>query len=157
MEDPDHGPLDDQRDAEQRPDVLLPHQGIDDGYRRVVEVWNQHRLARRGHPPREATPDRQSEPPFDLLLQALRGAGRQRSPVVLDQEHRGGVGVEDVRDALEQLGEQVVEIQVGERRIRDLLDVLETCERLLLAGRGLDALLICRLWRRYSVEMLGSA
>jgi len=61
-------------------------------------------------------------------------------PVLLDEQDGGGVDLEDVGEALQQLGEQLVQIQIGEGRFGDPLDVLEP-------GRGLP----------YSVEMLGSA
>jgi hypothetical protein len=155
VEDADHGALDDQRDTEQRPDVLLPHQRVDDRDRRVVEVWDHDRLAGGGHPSREATPDRQAESSLDLLLEALGGPRHERPPVLLDQENSGGVRPEDLGYPPEQLGEQIIEVEKRERRVGDLCDVLELRDRVLLGRRGL--FLVCRLWRAYSVEMDGSA
>jgi hypothetical protein len=73
---------------------------------------------------------------LDLLLQPLGRPGGQRPSVVLDQEDGGGVHLEDLLDALQQLGEQVVEAEVGECGLGDALDVLEARD-CLLSGNGL--------------------
>jgi hypothetical protein len=159
VQDPDHLSLDDQRNAEQRPDVLLAHQGVDDGDRRVVEVRDHDRLPRGGDPAGESAANGKPEPSLDLLLEALGRPRRQRPPVVLDQQHRSRVRPEDVGDPLEQLSEEIVQVQVGERRLRDALNVLQPRRRFRRRGLGGDLLLIRWLCGRfaYSVEMLGSA
>ena len=148
VEDAGHPSLDDQRDPEERTDLLFAHQGVDHRDRGVVEIRDDHRLARRGHSAGEATADGQPESPLDLLLEALGRPGRERPPVILDEQHRGCVRIEDVRDPLEQLREQVVQVEVGEGRLGDALDVLEPWDPLLGGGRlrG-DFVLVGGLWR----------
>ena len=165
MQDPDHLALDDEWDAEQRTDALLAEEGVDGLNRRRFQVVDHHRLAGECDPPREAAPDGQAKAALHLLLEALRGPGGKRPPSLLDQENRGGVRVEDVRDPVEELLEEIVEIEIGEGRFGDPLDVLQPDD--LVRRRGAP-LLIGWIWRHrtakgrrsqcnYSVEIDGSA
>ena len=65
---------------------LLPHQRVDHLDRRVVEIRDDHRLARRRHAAGEAAADRQTETALDLLLEALGRPGGERPAVVLDEQ-----------------------------------------------------------------------
>ena len=119
----DHGALDDQRNAEQRLEALLAQQRVDD--LGVFEVGDAHRLARAGDATREALAYGDAHPLHHLLLEALRGARHERAAVVLEQEDRRGVHVEDVDDSVEELVEEPVERKVRERGVRDALQVTE--------------------------------
>jgi hypothetical protein len=108
VEHADHPPFDDQRDPEQGADILLPHQRVDDSDRRIVEIRDDNRLARRRDPARESAAHGELEATLDLLLESLGGSSDEGATVVLDQEHGRGVGAQDVRDAQEQLIQQIV-------------------------------------------------
>ena len=60
---------------------------------------------------------------LDLLLDALGRAGVQL--VALEQQDRDGVHLEDLRDALEQLVQQLVLVEIGERSVGHALQGLE--------------------------------
>ena len=112
----DHGALDEQRDAEQRADAALAQDRVEDVG--VVDVGDV--IGRRSAAIRPANPRAERNPHalLDLLLDALGGGRDQLAPVLVEQQERGRVGVEDLGDALEQLLQQLVERQVGERRRR---------------------------------------
>ena len=89
----------------------------------MVHVVDLHRAALGRHPPGEAPSDRDAHARLDLLLEPLGGARRKHPPVVLEQQHRHGVHAQDLLDALEQLVQQLVERERGQRRVGDALEV----------------------------------
>jgi hypothetical protein len=128
--------LDDQRHAEQRPDPGLSKQRVQHLDWRDLEVLYHHRLARGCHPAGEPPADRKTKAPVDrLLLHPLGRRRGQRPAVVLDQEDRRGVNLEDLGDPAQQLREQLIEAEEGERGLRDALDVLEARDGLLGGDR----------------------
>jgi hypothetical protein len=118
VQDADDAALDDQRDAEQGLDALLAQDRVEDVG--VVDVVDRDRALLGGDAAGEAAAERDLHALFDLLLDPL---GRARvQPVALEQEDRDGVDLEDLRDPLEQLVEELLLREVGERRVGDLLD-----------------------------------
>jgi hypothetical protein len=115
--------LEEQRYPEERLKPLLAQDRVVDV--RLGEVQDSHRAARGGDAAGEAASDRDPDPALHLLLQSLRGARDERAVVVLEQEDRRGVDPEDPDDAREQLVEQALERQIGERRVRDALEIAE--------------------------------
>ena len=97
----------------------------------MVDVRDEHRAPLGGDPPGEAMPHRDPDPLLDLLLDPLRGAGAQHAAVVVEQQDRRRVRPQDVGDPLEQLVQQVLERQGGQRRVGDPLDRLQHAERAL--------------------------
>ena len=75
----------------------------------LLDVLDPDRLARGRDAPGEALADRDADPALDLLLETLGGARHQGLVVVLEQEDRRRVRVEDPHHAVEQLIEQVLE------------------------------------------------
>ena len=75
------------------------------------------------------------------------------------QEHRGRVGAQDLGNALEQLGQEVVQREVGERRVADVLEVAHHVGDHLGLGPGgllaqpLGALLLRPLARGHVLEL----
>ena len=104
VEDADQGALDNERDAEQRPNPLLPEQWIDHLDRGAVEILNHDGLAGRRDAPRKAPPDRQPEATLHLLLQALGGPRREGPAIVFDEKDGRGVDPEDLDHSLQELG-----------------------------------------------------
>ena len=78
-------------------------------------------LAGGGDAAGEAAADRDAHALLDLLLDALGGARAEHLAARLEQQDRGGVDVQDRGDAVEQLDQQLVRRQVGERGVRDAL------------------------------------
>ena len=101
VEHADHGALHDQRHPEQRLDALLAQQRVDE--LGVLEIGDAHRLARAGDPAGEPLAHPDADTALHLLLEALRCARDERAPVVLQQQDRGRIDVEDLDDAVEQL------------------------------------------------------
>ena len=129
---PSDAPLDQQRDAEQRADALLAQDRVVDVG--VVDVLDRDRAALGGDPAGEALADGDRDALLDLLLDALRGARPQHLRGLVEHEDRRRVGVQDLGDAVQQLGEQLVLGQVGEGGVGDPLQGLEMpCRGL---GRG---------------------
>ena len=95
---------------------------------------------------RPAKPRAERDPDalLDLFLDALGGAGVQR--VALEQQDRDGVDVQDLRDPLQQLLQQLVLGQERERGVGDPLQRLEDLPRAPPGQRGVDVRL--RHWAR---------
>jgi hypothetical protein len=111
--------LDQQRHAEERLDAARAQQRVVDvGVRRVGDG---DRLPLGGHAPGEPAAHRDHDGPLDLTLDALGGLGHQELAGLVEQQERRGVRAQDVRDALEQLVQQVVEREVGQCGVRDAL------------------------------------
>ena len=121
VQDADDGAFDEQRDAEQGLDALLAQDRVEDVG--VVDVGDGDRAALGGDAPGEAAADRDPYALFDLFLDALGGARVQR--VALQHQDRHRVGREDVRHALQQLLQQLLLAEVGERGVGDQLQRLE--------------------------------
>ncbi len=113
VEHADHLALEEERDAEERADSLLPQDRVH--HVGVVDVRDEDRPPLRGHAPREATPERNPHTGLDLLLQSLGHPGHQVPAV--QQQNGGGVGPEDRAHADEELAQQLLERQACERRI----------------------------------------
>ena len=75
--------------------------------------------------PAKPAAERDADPALDLLLEALGGARDELLAVVVEEQDGGGVDAEDVLRAGQQLAEQRLQGQLGERGIRQPVDVLE--------------------------------
>lgn len=58
----------------------------------------------------------------DLFLQATRRSGDEVAREAVKQEHRGGIGIHDLPHPAQQLDEQIIGTEVGQRRIRNRPD-----------------------------------
>ena len=125
---------DKQRHAEHRLDPLLAQDRVE--HVGVIDVGEDHRPPLGRDPAGEAAADRDANALLDLLLDPDRGPRNQLVGALVDEEHRARVRVEDVADAREQHREQVVELEVRERRIRDGLHVLDPPPRPALRLEG---------------------
>ena len=121
VQDAEDGAFDDQGDAEQGLDALLAQDRVEDVG--VVDVGDGDGAALGGDAAREAAAEGDAHALFDFLLDALGGAGVQR--LALEQEDRDGVDLHDVGDPLQQLLQQVLLRQVGQRRIGHPLQRLQ--------------------------------
>ena len=140
VQDADDASADEQWDAEEAADPLLAEDRVEDVG--VVDVGDDDRAPLGGHAAGEAAADGDADALLDLLLDPLRRAGAQHLVViVVDEEERRRVAVEELGDAFEQLGEEVVQREVGERGLRDALDRGERDARLeALAANGAPCL-----------------
>jgi hypothetical protein len=102
----------------------------------VIDVGEDHRVPLGGDPTGEAATDRDADTALDLFLDPNGRPCDQLVGGFIDEEHRARVSFEDVADAREQYREQAVEVEVGERRIRDGLHVLDPLARVSLRLEG---------------------
>ena len=91
----------------------------------MIDVSDIDRPAARGDAPREAPADRDPYAALDFLLEALGGARDELLAVVVEEQDGRGVDTQDVLRARQQLVEQRLEAQLGERRVGEPVDVLE--------------------------------
>ena len=89
----------------------------------MVDVGDRDGAALGGDAAREAAAEGDAHALFDFFLDALGGAGVQR--VAFEQEDRDGVDVQDVGDPLQQLLQQLLLGQVGQRRVGHPLQRLQ--------------------------------
>src|SRR3954451_23283435 len=124
VEEAAHLALDEDRDAEHRLDPLLPQDRIEavGG----VDVVEDHRPLLRGDPAGEATTDRDADALLSLLLDAERSPRDELVRVLVEQQDRARVDLEDLPRPLEQRIEQLVESQVRERSVGDGLQPPDT-------------------------------
>ena len=95
-----HLSLDHERDAEHRLDALLAQERVEDVC--VVDVVEDHRPLLGGDPAREAAADRDADALLDLLLDPERGARDELVRLLVEQEDRARVDLEDLARPLEQ-------------------------------------------------------
>ena len=123
---------DEHGDAEQRADALLAQDRVEDVG--VVDVVDHDRLALRHDAAGEAAPHRHARALLDLLLQALGSARVEHLAVGLEHQDRRRVAAQDLGDAIEQRGQQLVLGEIGERGVRDALERLELAAHLPIIG-----------------------
>ena len=123
VEHADHLIADEQRHAEQRLDPLLAQDRVE--HVRVIDVVENHRRPASRHPTGEAATDRDPHTSLHLLFDPHRRARDELVRLLVQQQHRARVRVEDRADARQQDLEQFVELEVGERHVHHRLDVLD--------------------------------
>ena len=116
MHDADDAAFDVDGHAQHRADALLPEDRVYDVG--VVEV-DDDRSCLSGDAARETACERHLDALADLLLQPSRGTCDEDAAILVEQQHRRCVDLERVADALQQLGEHVLERHVPERRVGD--------------------------------------
>ena len=79
----------------------------------------------RGDPAGEAAADRDPDALLDLLLDPDRRARDELVRLLVEQQDRARVDLEDLAGADEQRGEQLVELEMRQRGIRDRLQPRE--------------------------------
>ena len=79
--------------------------------------------------PAKPPPTRDPHTALDLLLEPLGGARHELLGVLVEEQDGSGVDAQDVLRADQQLVEQRLEGQLGERRIRQPVEVLELARR----------------------------
>jgi hypothetical protein len=80
-------------------------------------VVDDARLAGRRDRAGEPHADRNPHAEADLPLQTARGGGHQLAARRVGKQDRRGVGVHQLADPRRQLDEQVVDVELGERRV----------------------------------------
>ncbi len=129
VQDAGHLALGDQGDSQQRLQALVAQDRVVDvGVRDVGDV---HRATLDGDATGEAAAQRNARDGLDLLLEALCGAGHEGPAVVVDQQDRRRVDLQDLRRAGQQLVEELLERQVRKGGIGYRLQVTELASGLL--------------------------
>lgn len=132
VDDAEDGVPDDERDAEEGLDALLAQDRIEDVG--VVDVVEDDGSALGGDAAGEAAPERDADTALHLLLEPDRSARHELLPLLVEEEHRSRVAIEQVADAREQRPEQILEVEMGERRVGEGLQPAQPLR--VLHGRG---------------------
>src|SRR6185312_13295691 len=107
------------------------------------EVLDHDRPAAGGDAPGEPARQRHLHALADLLLEPAGGPCDEHAAVLVEEQDRRRVRAQPAADALEQLGEHLLEREVAEGRVGDAQHLLERA-RGLLAARGLVGFLRMR-------------
>ena len=110
---------DPKRRAEHAADPGLPERGVHEVRR--PQVVEHHRLHRLGDPAGDPAAELHAQLAAGLLV-AERGPHLERRARHVGEQHGGGIGPELRVQPVEHLGQQVVELQVGERGVGDALE-----------------------------------
>ena len=124
VEHSEHVVREDQRHSGHALDALLAQDRVQ--HVGVVDVVEHDRSPFGGDPAREAAADRDPHALLDLFLEPDRRPRDQLVSEVVPEKNCGRVGVEHVPDSREELTQELVQVQVRQRRIRDELDSPET-------------------------------
>ena len=123
MEYPDHRAMDEQRHAHQGLDSLFQQNRVE--HIAVMNVVQDDRPPLGGDPASETPANRDPDALPDFLLQAAGYGGDELTPGAVQQQHRHSVGVQNLLDPVQQRGEKVIGVKIGQRRIRNRPDVPE--------------------------------
>ena len=104
---------------------LIPFCAEDRVPDRVVVDVDRTRRPSGGDPPGETLAERDADALLDLLLDPERRARDELVRLLVEQEHRARVGAKDVADPRQEHREELVHLEVRERRVGDRLDVLD--------------------------------
>jgi hypothetical protein len=77
----------------------------------LIEVLDDHRAPLGGDSAGEASADRDPDSLFDLLLDSQGSTRHQLGPLVVQEQDRARVGVEQAADALQERREQLVQLE----------------------------------------------
>jgi hypothetical protein len=130
VEHPDQVALDDQRHAEQRPDPLLAQDRIQNVG--VIDIGDEDGDTLSGDPAGKPLPQRKLDALFDLLLDSFRGAGHQLVGLRVVEQDRNRVDAQRFTDPEQELVEQLLELELGKRRVAQPVELRR------LVGRRLD-------------------
>ncbi len=98
----------------------------------ALDVVEDDRLPARRDPAGKPPSHRDADAGLDLLLQPDRSPRDELLGIAVQQQHRAGVGVQDVADPRQQHVQEFVQLEMRKRRVGDDLHVLEA-----LAGAAL--------------------
>ena len=116
---PSTRPRDEQRDAEHRLDPLLAQDRVE--HVRVIDVVEDHRPPFRGDAAGESAADRDADALLHLLLDPDRRPRDELVRLLVEQQDRARVDIEDLAGPEKERRQQRVELQMRERRIRERL------------------------------------
>jgi hypothetical protein len=119
VENAEHASTDEERNAEHRLDALLVQNRIEDVC--VIDVVEDHRLPFRCDAAGEAAADRDPHTALHLLLDPDRCPRDELVRLLVEQQDGARIDIEDLAGTEKERREQVVKLQVRERRIRERL------------------------------------
>jgi hypothetical protein len=109
--------------AEERRDAHVDQDWID--HVCVIDPFDRDRLLPRRDRAGEAFSDRQPDSLAHLLLQTTRRGRDEFRAARVHQQDRRRVGLQQVADPFQQLGEQVLQAESRQRRVGDNLEVAQ--------------------------------
>jgi len=127
VQDADDGAGVQQWHTQQRPHAAVAQNRVE--HVGVVDVVEHDRTLPGGDRACEPTPHRDAHSLRDFLFDPARRRCHQLVRTGVQQEDRGGVDVQDLAHAVQELDKQLFDVEMGERRIRERLDVLEPIAR----------------------------
>ena len=101
----------------------------------MIDVIQDDRPPLGGDAARETPADRDPDALADFLLQAAGRGGDQLTARVVQQQHRGGIGIQDLLHPAQQRGEKFIGAQMGQRRIGNRPDVPQPVLRIRRRGQ----------------------
>ena len=113
-----------QRDAEHHLDALFPQDRIRD--RRRVDLIEAHRHSCCCDTAGEPHSDGHPHSLTNFILDPTRGSRHECVALFVEQQHGSRVDIEDLAYASKQLDEQIIEIELRERAVRQRLKVRQT-------------------------------
>jgi hypothetical protein len=119
VDDPDRVTGDEQRRPEHRLDPLLAQDRVE--HVGMIDVVEDHRLLERGNAPGEAPADGDPHARLHLLLDADRRPRDQLVRQLVEKQHGAGIDAEQLACAKQERVQQLVEIQMRERCVRQRL------------------------------------
>jgi hypothetical protein len=91
----------------------------------VVDVRQHHRPPLRRHPTREARAHRDPHPLLDLLLDPHRRPRDQLVRLLVQQQNRERIHLQNRPDPPQQLPQQILQLQMRQGGVGDRLELLE--------------------------------
>ena len=116
---PEHPVREDERHSEEALDPFLAEDRVE--VVGVVDVVEHDRTALGGDAAREPCSERDADALLHLLLEPDRRAGDELVARLVEQEDGGRVRLERVSDPCQQLGQELVEVEVRQRGVGDEL------------------------------------
>jgi hypothetical protein len=123
VEHPEKAVAGEQGNTQHHLDALLPEDRVRD--RGCVDALETNRAPGGGDPTGEAAPDRNSHAFAHLFLDPAGGGGDELLLVLGEQQDGGTVGIECFLHASQQFIEQVVDLELRDRRVGQRLQALE--------------------------------
>ena len=115
MQDTDQLVVAQQRRPQHDPDPFFPQDRVGDGRR--VHAAQEHRLSALGDGAGESGADGNGDTLSNLVFQTHRRSSDQHVGARLDQQHSCRVGFQDGPDPPQQLGKQILQIQLRQRSV----------------------------------------
>jgi hypothetical protein len=97
----------------------------------MIDSVQDDRAPLRGDASRETAANRDPDTLTDFLLQAAGRSGDQLTARTVQQQHRGGIAIQDHPHPVQQRGEKFISVQMRQRRIGHRPDIPQLVLRII--------------------------